>query len=86
LRECLHNLSGGMDVLTLLEAQVVGAADACEGRDLFAAKTRHTAAHTSNQPDVFGTELFAPRTQVVAQRVGPHCHPPILSLTLPISR
>ena len=85
-RECLHNLSGGTGVLTLLEAQVVGAADAGERRHLFAAQTHHTASHTSNQPDVFGTELFAPRKEVVTQRVGPYCHQPILRLSLPISR
>ena len=61
--QCLHNLSGGTGVLTLLEAQVVGAADTGERRHLFAAQTRHTASHTSNQPDVFGTEPFAPRTR-----------------------
>ena len=57
--KCLDDLSGWMDVAALLEAQVVGGADACQRRHLLATQTRHAAARASNEPAVFGTELLA---------------------------
>jgi hypothetical protein len=44
------------------ESQVVIGADAGEHCQLFAAQTRRAALSAGNQPDIFGTDLVAPRT------------------------
>jgi hypothetical protein len=61
-RERFDDLSGWMDVAALLEAQIVGGADPGQRRHLLATQTPNAASRASNEPDVFGTELLAPRT------------------------
>jgi hypothetical protein len=51
-----------MGVMALLEAQVVGRADAGQRRHLLTTQTRHAPTRASSQPDVVGTKLLAPRT------------------------
>jgi hypothetical protein len=60
--ERVEDLRGRVIVTALLEAKVVGGADASQRRHLLATQTRHAPPRASNEPDVFGTELLAPCT------------------------
>ena len=83
-RKRVKDLGGRMLVAALLESQVVVGADARQYRQLLAAQTRNASARTRYQPDMFGTNLFAPRTKVFTEGVAFHRHHMSLKLSLPI--
>ena len=83
-RKRVKNLGGRMLVAALLQPQVIVGADARQHRQLLAPQTRNASARTRSQPDIFGTNLFAPRTKVVTEGVAFHRHHMSVKLSLPI--
>ena len=51
---------------------------------LFAAQSCNAPPLPCDQPDFFGTQLLAPRAQVITERAGHPCHDLIVRLSLRI--
>jgi CoA-transferase family III len=75
-REGVYDFRGRMGDTALLDSQVILDADARQQGQLLTPQTRNASPRPSCQPNIFGANLPAPRTQVFTQRAGHPCHLP----------
>ena len=80
-RKRVKNLSGRILVAALLQPQVIVGADTRQHRQLLAPQAPNTSPRTRNQPDIFGTDLFPPRTKVSPEGVAFRRHKMSLRLS-----